>query len=320
MLKNPKISIIIPIYNVEKYLSRCLESVINQTLLDIEIICVNDGTKDGSVDIVKMYMAQDDRIRLIEKENGGIASARNFGIKVANGDMLVFLDSDDYLALNACERIYEEKLNKNADILVFASQPFPEIPPINGWLLWNLNCRDVYYPEFKPEALFNEASGNPFVWDRAFSREFLEKNDLRFREDVFFGEDIIFIMEAAPIANGIQFISDKLHFYQCYREGSFMHVYNKDIERKLKQHVKNMRDITSYWYEKGLLDKWGDAYLNWYVDFIVNDLTTYKPENQQQLAKDVVKMMDEFGLVQWKEKASVEVREKCKILNRIAAK
>lgn len=318
MEKNPKISIIIPIYNVEKYLSRCLESVINQTLLDIEIICVNDGTKDNSIDIVKMYMQQDDRIRLIEKKNGGLASARNAGMKVATGDIIVFLDSDDYIALNACERIYEEKLNKNADILVFGSQPFPEIPQIDNWILWNLNCRDVYYPEFKPAALFDEASGNPFAWDRAFSREFLKKNDLWFREDVLFGEDIVFIMEAAPVANGIQFISDKLHFYQCYRAGSLMHVYNKDIERKLEQHVVNMRDITSYWKEKELLDKWGGEYLKWYIDFILNDLTAYKPENQKQLAQSVLNIMEEFGLIEWKEKSSLKVKEKYRILNRVA--
>ena len=100
----PKISVVIPIYNVEAYLSRCLESVVNQTLLDIEIICVNDGTKDHSVDVVKKYKDIDDRIQLVEKKNGGLASARNAGMKVATGQMILFLDSDDYLALNACER------------------------------------------------------------------------------------------------------------------------------------------------------------------------------------------------------------------------
>ena len=128
MVKRPKVSIIIPIYNVEDYLSRCLESVMNQTLSDIEIIGVNDGTKDNSVEIMREYMALDSRMQLVEKENGGLSSARNAGLAVATGDMILFLDSDDYFALNACERIYEERLNHGADIIVFGSTPFPEVP------------------------------------------------------------------------------------------------------------------------------------------------------------------------------------------------
>ena len=111
MDKRPKVSVIIPIYNVESYLSRCLESLVNQTLLDIEIIGVNDGTKANSVQIIREYMALDHRISLVEKENGGLASARNAGLKVSSGEIVLFLDSDDYLAENACERIYEEYLN-----------------------------------------------------------------------------------------------------------------------------------------------------------------------------------------------------------------
>ena len=128
MVKRPKVSIILPIYNVEDYLSRCLESLINQTLLDIEIIGVNDGSKDHSADILRQYMALDSRIQMIDKENGGTASARNAGLDAASGEMIFFLDPDDYVAKNACERIYEEHLSYGADIIVFGSTPFPEIP------------------------------------------------------------------------------------------------------------------------------------------------------------------------------------------------
>ena len=108
MVKRPKVSVILPIYNVENYLSRCLESLMNQTLLDIEIIGVNDGSKDRSADILRQYMALDSRIQMIDKENGGTASARNAGLDAAAGEMIFFLDPDDYVAKNACEGIYEE--------------------------------------------------------------------------------------------------------------------------------------------------------------------------------------------------------------------
>ena len=104
MVKRPKISVIIPIYNVEDYLNRCLESVVNQTLFDIEIIGVNDGTKDDSVAVIRKYMALDKRIQLVEKENGGLSSARNAGLEVATGELILFLDSDDYLCKGAFEK------------------------------------------------------------------------------------------------------------------------------------------------------------------------------------------------------------------------
>ena len=128
MVKGPKVSVVIPVYNVADYLSRCLESLRCQTLLDIEIICVNDGSTDNSAEIIQEQMQIDSRIQLINKQNAGVAAARNTGIDAATGDMIVFLDPDDYLANNACERIYEERLNHYADVIVYGSIPFPEIP------------------------------------------------------------------------------------------------------------------------------------------------------------------------------------------------
>ena len=95
-----KVSVVIPIYNVEEYIEECLCSVLNQTLKDIEIVCVNDGTKDNSMSIVEKYKGQDDRIVIVNKENGGLSSARNAGIEQAEGEYIYFLDSDDFIAEN----------------------------------------------------------------------------------------------------------------------------------------------------------------------------------------------------------------------------
>ena len=95
-MNNPKISVIIPVYNVEKYLSECLDSVISQTLKDIEIICVNDGSTDNSLQILKEYASKDTRIKIIDKENEGQGYARKVGLDVANGEYILFCDSDYY--------------------------------------------------------------------------------------------------------------------------------------------------------------------------------------------------------------------------------
>ena len=96
-MKGPKISVIIPVYNVSEYISRCADSIISQNLFDIEIIFVNDGTKDNSREIVQKYQHDDSRIMILDKENGGLSSARNYGLKYAKGEYVLFVDSDDYL-------------------------------------------------------------------------------------------------------------------------------------------------------------------------------------------------------------------------------
>ena len=125
-IENPKISVIIPVYNVEKYLRECLDSVVNQTMRDIEIICVNDGSTDNSLDILKEYATKDDRIIVINQTNGFVGSARNNGLKIARGEYIQFVDSDDYLELNACETAYKYALLYNVDVVVWGYKNFPK--------------------------------------------------------------------------------------------------------------------------------------------------------------------------------------------------
>ena len=119
-MNQPKVSVIIPVYNVEKYLCECLDSVVNQTLTDIEIICVDDASTDSSCQILRSYAERDRRVRLIEKKvNEGTLSARRTGTLAAEGKYIMYVDSDDYLALPACETAYREITAKKADILQF---------------------------------------------------------------------------------------------------------------------------------------------------------------------------------------------------------
>ncbi|MBL0052071.1 MAG: glycosyltransferase family 2 protein [Bacteroidetes bacterium] len=105
-MSGAKVSVIIPVYNTELYLNKCLDSVINQTLKEIEIICINDGSKDSSLDILKAYAKKDDRIIIIDKKNGGQGLARNIAIKKATGEYLGFVDSDDWIAHDMFEKMY----------------------------------------------------------------------------------------------------------------------------------------------------------------------------------------------------------------------
>jgi len=112
----PKVSVIIPVYNVEEYLRECLDSVVNQTLQDIEIICVNDGSPDNSLAILEEYAKKDERIRIINKENGGVSSARNCAIPLVQGEYIGFVDSDDWIDLDFYEKLYNTAKEYNAEI------------------------------------------------------------------------------------------------------------------------------------------------------------------------------------------------------------
>lgn len=117
---NSKISIIIPIYNAEKYLEKCLDSIVKQTYKNIEIICVNDGSKDNSINILSRYNKMDNRIVLINKENNGLSSARNIGLASATGEFVMFVDSDDWIDIDTCEKCLKIMNKYSVDVVMFS--------------------------------------------------------------------------------------------------------------------------------------------------------------------------------------------------------
>ena len=112
------VSIIVPVYNVEKYLRKCLDSIVNQTYKNIEVICVDDGSPDNSIDILREYRAKDDRVTIIRQKNKGLSGARNTGIKNATGKYIMFIDSDDWVELNMVELMTKKMDNKNLELAV----------------------------------------------------------------------------------------------------------------------------------------------------------------------------------------------------------
>ena len=137
-----KISIVIPVYNVEEYLALSLASAMTQTYEDIEIVCVNDGSTDKSLEILEAAQAKDSRIQIITKRNGGLSSARNAGIDAAKGEYICFLDSDDLLEPEACETIIEVFDDTNADIVTYGATAYPEFRGYT-WLNEVLSPRDI---------------------------------------------------------------------------------------------------------------------------------------------------------------------------------
>ena len=197
------ISIIVPIYNAEKYLNKCLDSLINQTKKELEFILINDGSTDTSEEIIKNY--KDNRIKYFKNKNQGIGKTRNFGISKAQGKYLMFLDSDDYLALDACEKLYDKAEKEKLDIVM------------NDFIKIFDDGRKEYIkqPNFKNSSLKNNPniiSENLSPWAKLYSTKLIKKNNIKFVEDLKY-EDAPFVIEALDKANNIGKINEALNYY-----------------------------------------------------------------------------------------------------------
>lgn len=238
-MKKIKLSIIVPCYKVEKYLPRCLDSLVNQTLKDIEIICINDGSPDNCINILKNYKEKyGNKIVIIDKENEGVWRGRKDGVKKAKGEFIGFVDSDDYVALDYAEKLYNAAISKNADISVCG---FDRIDLDTG----KLYSREMCKPESK-EIIVSKNPGdmlelNGAPWNKIYRAELLKKmHDMVNVPRVL--DDMMFLQLIYINANKIVFIPDSLVFYMV-RKDSIINTVKKDAIKPTYESMKEVRDL-----------------------------------------------------------------------------
>lgn len=177
-----KVSVIVPVYNVEKYLKRCLNSLINQTLSDIDIICINDGSKDSSLQILEQYAQKDSRIVIYNQENSGLSVARNTGLEHASGEYIGFVDSDDWVDLDFYEKLYNSAKNNNADIAV---ADFIREHPNKKPKRLKLKEENIYTtPEDK--FMICKVHREGCVWNKIYRTEFIHSINLKFVPKMYY--------------------------------------------------------------------------------------------------------------------------------------
>ncbi len=208
-MDNPKVSIIVPVYNVESYLAQCLDSLIEQTLTDIEILCLDDGSADGSPELLDAYAAKDARIRALHRENCGVAETRNVGVGLARGEYILFVDSDDYIAQRTCEVLVATAEREGADIVVFGGKTFPTLPWADDSFAWRDN---VYHSGV--DALLYERGSIPLMCNKMYRTDFLRGNGLLLNPDLSLGEDHAFQFITFPLAKTVAFSKEMLYFYR----------------------------------------------------------------------------------------------------------
>ena len=250
------LSLIIPVYNVENYLKECLDSVINQTLKDIEIICIDDGSTDNSQNILNEYLKKDQRIKIITKENGGQASARNLGIKQAQGDYIAFIDSDDFIEPTMLEKLYTKSKKNNLDIAMCKIATYnnqTEEIKDNVWYYMLGVFRDF------EKDIFNHKDTKEFTcniavtpYNKIYKTSLLKENNILFPEGLIF-EDEKFFYDTYLRAKKVSIVDEFLYYYRINRKGSTVNIEKEndytdiiEISKQIRETFKETNNYADY--------------------------------------------------------------------------
>lgn len=262
----PKVSVIIPVYNTEKYLRQCLDSVINHSLREIEIICVDDGSTDGSTGILLEYAARDERIRVIAHKNSGPGMARNCGLAAAMGEYIIFLDADDWFEQDMLYDLFETAERNNADITICKAERFDNQTGQaldSAWML-----KEEYLPgeAFSPE----EIAGHVFqftygqVWDKLYSAGFLKSSGITFPA-LRCSEDTAFAYMTLLSAGRIAVLPKVKVHYRVNRKNSVSNSFTSQPEAPFEA----FRLIYDYLRQTGLYACYEKSFLNWAMEYLV---------------------------------------------------
>ncbi len=226
----PKISIIVPVYNVEAYLDKCLNSLVNQTLKEIEIIVVNDGSKDNSELIIKKYKQKDKRIIYLKKENGGLSSARNYGYGKASGEYIGYVDSDDYVSNDMFEKMYNLAKQDNSDIVMcdfYKKYDNNTLIPISSMTIYTDDMKKNY------------VMSSHCAWNKIYKKNLL--NDHYFIEGMLY-EDLSSNPLLVAKINKISYLREPLYYYSI-RDNSIM--TNQKFNPKFYDILKSAEIVTN---------------------------------------------------------------------------
>lgn len=265
-----KVSIVLPVYNVEKYLTQCLDSIANQTFKDFECICVNDGSTDNSLKILQEYAQKDERFKIITQENKGLSGARNTGIKNTNTEYITFIDSDDWILNDYIEKLYTIAITyNNSDIVAAQHKIYFEKENKYETYLNAAKINNIKKDNLTLSTIFKIVDMSRNVWNKIYKTEFIKKINLCFFENVYSGEDYAFNILSFIYAKNFIFIDDFLYVYRKRDESltansgkirietfkSFIKVIEELVKRKFDDKELSSIYIKLISYHMGKLSK-----------------------------------------------------------------
>jgi glycosyltransferase involved in cell wall biosynthesis len=255
-MKNPLVSIIIPIYNSEIFLDKCIQSALNQSYKNIEIILVNDGSIDSSKEICDNYSSIDNRIKAIHKNNGGLVSSRKAGLKASTGDYILYIDGDDWIELNLIENYINQALKHNADVVLSSHIINLEgredilMNPLPSGVYDKDKLNSMIYPKMLYTGKFSQFGIFSYSWGKLYKREVLFKNQLSVDESITIGEDALCLYPTL-LDSDVLVILEQPYYHYRQRADSLIKTLRK-IEISKMQKVYD--DLKNIFLNKGVLD------------------------------------------------------------------
>lgn len=273
------LSIIVPIYNAEKYIKECIDSILNQTFSDFELLLIDDGSTDNSRAICDNYKTIDNRVKVIHKQNGGISSARNYGLKIAKGSYIGFVDDDDYIEKNYYDVLVKGITDNNADLSYCGL--------ITNISNSNKSKTEIFVDNWFRNSFIKKSPG--IVWLSLYKKEIIDMYGITFpkdREIVY--EDILFDIDYIKYCNNIYSCGDETTYYYRYNEESFSHKYDINRFNKLTKSINYYRDKLIE-NESSEIEK-ETAMMFWPgFEKCINSIIRYKCENK---CKEIEKLCD----------------------------
>lgn len=274
MTRSPLVSIIMPVHNTERYLEQCLDSVLNQSLKDIEVICIDDSSSDSSRSILDAIAAKDSRVTILTQDHKGAGAARNLGMQHAKGAYYSILDSDDFFELNMLAEAVTKAQKTDADIVVYGAWLYDEVRDSNRQAHWILQTdllpqAEVFSAEELAPYLFN-VFGN-YTWNKLFKADFIKKNNITFQE-ISRTNDLLFTCSALAKASRISTIDRCLAHYRVTNSTSLQTTNDRDPI----SFVHAFQALYEFLETNSLIQKFEASYLNHFVDGICSNADSMK--------------------------------------------
>lgn len=292
-----RLSVIIPMYQAEKYIRECIESVLYQKVEQIEILCIDDGSTDHTCRIVEDIITEDPRVQLFHMEHGGVSKARNKGLQQSKGRYVLFLDADDMLMPGKLSTVLRKAEQRESDILIFSGTTnTPYSTPL--WIREAFASSNQFYETFSPEMFLREKSCRPSACNKLYRNQYLISHHYQFPEDLSLAEDHVFQFIVFPKAKNITFTRCRLYLYRIQQEYSTMEYYTKQVEERTAQHRKALERIAEIWNNEGYLaqDMCQKIYIDTYLELLYYELFKMPDSRRKSYATSIYQDLRRFGV------------------------
>lgn len=304
---DPILSIIVPVYNVRVYLPTCLDSLLRQTLSQIEILCVDDGSQDGSADVVLSYQEKDPRVRLLRQEHQGVSAARNLGLRQARGTYVAFVDSDDWVDPELYKKMVDVAEANHCDMMVCGAQIHPEHsehcdPEALAELRKCLSVTEMHWHASDTEHMWKlmDCPGIwPFIWNKMIRLSCIRDNGICFSSSLKLGEDGVFIQVLLPHLNSISLVSGPVYHYRYLRGDSAMVRLFQEADARFSHHLDVIQVLLQEFADRDLIHSHGSWLLKWLIRFLYFSFINLPAEIQKKHALRLREIFRQFSLRQY---------------------